>query len=838
MESDPPTNDESADIPLSGDRVSLCICKVDSSLWTVVSAMMFEEKLVVCKKSKKSGAMYVTLFLSSDRTNFQHLAIPMFHGVPVAEFVLSKPVESALCPATPPSCLQYRPLFKVILPSQSRLEGTLVGECIEAELFYQLFRLDCPLSDAAVLLVCGPNGNILYSNLTSISFKNLTKQHPPSRDPTASSNCREFFKPLYSLDQPIVSVHAAAFPKRPEQVDPLLYCGEDSDLVRDTTTPNSLIFVGQRGKVTLCFANVSVDTSQTQRFPKFIEYNVPGPVLSSKLVPGQCLVYNSFTTLHRICLRQACFKEVEERAPQFQLQRGPLMIPEASFKFPERVAVSVLPSVILDCERFSASQVGQEASCEEIGLTLAGLKGHLRALKVKVCGVEEVSRDPDMVAKEIKHCLNSIQITGEQILAISGKISKMDASLSELNHVLTLLCTVKCQQEEGAPVITGELGSPVECAVSAGFTDRGILERAMCIDVRFSYQGKKTLGSGWSLLIQVSPSSYNFHDNDLLSARRVKEGGVADDVGPTTPTTLSRSVPLEGLSTNGVIEEKVSVASIFKKPLCFSVSCYLQYDSSNLLSSLGSNSDHTHSSCDDTVSVLVSSRLLDALDFTRPSSERPRRLHDPLALATSCLDPDNRLPKRELRQGLLHSLQLPIGGVSHTPVQQSTNQPSIYRQLSVLLLPHIEGVEEKFRSRSEVSLTCYDGSGINLRLVKQELGTSSRQERTSSSDALNLSLVLHSSSRSQLAEASRCVTNRLQRKSCTDTTTPDDAASVMTQEELYTREAELKGISREAVSLLDQVRAVEKFSKEPSAAEKVELVSKTFSLYSKLRQLP
>ena len=827
-EDGPSRSDESADSTISGDCISVCISKYVASKWAALCAAVFEDKLVVCKKSKLTGEIYVTLFVVSEQTNFHQVMIPKFHAPPVAEFVLAKQAESSPSSLTPSPCLHYRPLLKVILPSAfnpSALGG--LCECIEEELFHQLCGSDCPLSEAAVLLVCGPNGHILACNLRRI------RETKTSQSSEGVSDQRELFKPLYSLDQPVVSIHAVPFPKRREQLDPLLFCGDDNSSVVGGDAPNCLIFLGQRGKVALCYADIgTVGQATSQKLAKFIEYTVPALILSSRLIPGQCLVYNSLRSLHRICLRQSCFKEIEERAPELQLRREPLLIPEASFKFPERVAVSIPLSVLVDCELVTTDDaMEQETTPEEVGLTLAALKGDLYALKFKVCGAKNVSRDPDEVAKEIKKCLGSIQTTSEQVSSVSSTISKVNASLAELNQVLTLLCTVKGQRE-GTPCISGADECPVECTVSGGFTELGVLEREMCINVRFSYHGRKALGSGWSLLIQISPSDHNSHQDHLhsmLYCGSGKGGGVAEGGSVDTPTTLSRCVPLEGLLTDGTLEERIPVSPTCGRTLGFFISCYLHYDASHLFSTLH-GLDKDRPSCDHTVSVLLTSRLVDALDFMQPLMEVPRKLHQPIRLATSCLDSKNTLSSRNTQQALLHSLQLPIRSDLFTPQQLGAGQAQVYRQLSNLLLPHIEEVEEELQNGTEIRLTAYDGSSVTFRLLR-----SSETRERSNPHELNLSLTIKCSSRLQLAEVIRCIQHRLRQHSNSGDTPPLNPA---TREELYKREAELKGISREAIALLDQVTLLEKFSREPSVAERAEVVSKTFSLYTRLRHLP
>ena len=779
---------------------------------------------MVCKKSKQSGTIYVTLLVSSEQTKFRQVMMSKFHGVPLTEFVLSIPYESS----SSPSRLQYRPSLKLILPSNSN--PVSLGEFIEPELFLQLFGPKCHLADAAVLLVCGPNGHILYCNLRSI---NITTSGQSSREGATFSNQHKFFKPLYSIDQPVISVHAAAFPKRREQLDPLIFCDDDDDssTARDGVS-NTLLFLGQRGKIAMCYAD-GTTTAKSQKVAKFVEYNVPAPMLSSRLIPGQCLIYNSERRLHRICLRQTCFKEIEENVPPLQSQSGPLLIPEASFKFPERVAISIPPSALVDCELVTTDVAGpsstSQSSSEEIGVMLMALKGDLRSLKINVCGVGKVPRDPDVVAKEIKQCLNSIQATSEQVSSISNKISKVNSSLTELNHVLTLLCTVKCHQE-GTPCFSGDLECPIQCTMSAGFTDLGVLERAMCIDVTFSYRGNETLGSGWLLLIQVSPLSHKSHHHYLNSRLCCdpKNGRITDP----TPTTLSKSVPLEGLNAGSIVEERVPVSLTCGRPPCFSVSCYLHYDASTLVAALDEDYSNSPVSCDHTVSVLVRSRLMDALDFTLPLLAVPRKLHDPLSIATSCLDSKYQSSLRSGQQPLMHSLQFPIqSGSLSPPLLQSTSQPDMNRKLSDLLLPHIPRVDEKLQNGTEIRLTSYDGSSIALRLLKPE---GSRQEVPA---PCGYCLTVRSSSRAQLAEVVRCIDHRLYHlHHGSDVNFPVTTS----QEELYKREAELKGISREAVSLLDRVATSEKLSREPPRAStnQAELVANTFSLYSRLRHLP
>ena len=825
----PSRNDESADIAISGDRTSVCISKLDSSVWVVTCAAVFEDKLVVCKKSKQSGAIYATLFISSEQANFHQHVIPKFHGPPIAECILSTPPTPLKPPS--PSPLQYRPLLKLVLPS-SKLKPEGLCECIEPELFLQLFGSDCHIPTAAVLLVGSPNGHIRYCNLRNIMKKVTSSQFSNERkEETVSSNQHKFFQPLYSLDQPVMSVHAAVFTRRREQIDPSLFVDDLFSTSDAVPNSNSLIFLGQRGKVAISYAEDSISTTNSQKFARFVEYNVPGPILSSRLIPGQCMIYNSLRNLYRIDLRQECFKEAEENSPQLQLRRGPLLIPEASFKFPERVSISIPPSMLVDCKLLNADSdpdsMELEATIREVGLTFVTFSGDLHSLKTKACGEESVSHDPEVVAREIKRCLNSIKATNEEISTTSDAISKVNASLIELNHVLTLLCIIKCRQE-GTPCLSGnqEAECPVKCSVSAGFKELGVSEREMCVDVRLSYHGKKTLGSGWSLLIQISPSSHESYDhlNSAYSLDSCKEIGT--HLTTPTTTTFSRSMPLEGLANNGALAETVPV-SFTQGPLCFSVSCYLCYDASNLITAL--DKDDTTVSCGHSVSILVNSRILDALDFTQRLLEAPKNLRQPLALATACLESkDNSLSSIDDRQTLLHSMQLPIQcELCGSLQQQNTDQAHMYRQLSNLLLPHIVGAEEQFQSGTEIRLTSYNSSSITLQLVKEK---GSRQDTSTSR---GLSLVIKSSSRSQLAEMVRCIDHKFHQQSG-DTT----SSATASKEKLFKREAELKEISQEAVAILNEVTTLEKFSREPLASKQDELISRTFSLYGKLRQLP
>ena len=837
-ESGPSRNAESADIAISGDCISLCISKLDSSTWVPVCAAVFEDKLVVCKKSKQSGAIHATLFLSSEQANFHQHSIPKFHGPPIVECILSAPASlppPSLMPTSSSPCashLQYRPVLKLVLPL-SKLECEGLCECIEPELFLQLFGADCHIPTAAVLLVGGPNGHIFYCNLRSVT-KNVMNDDNFSKERTVDMVTPNLFKPLYSLDQPVVSVHAARFPKRREQIDPSLFV--DDLFSTSSVMFNSLLFLGQRGKVAICYAEGSIGTTKSQKFAQFIEYNVPGPILSSGLVPAQCLVYNSLRNLHHIDLREEYFKEAEENSPQLQLRRGPLLIPEASFKFPKRISIPIPPSVLVDCELISAysdpdSMELETTTAGDIGITLVSFKGDLHSLKVKVGGKESVSRDPEIIAREIKQCLNSMQATSDEISATSDAVSKVNASLVELNYVLRLLCIIKCHLEGTPCLIDNEEVCPLEFAVSAGFKELGVLEREMCIDVRLSYQGKKALGSGWSLLIQVSHESFD-HLNSAFSFDHGEKVGIPLTT-PTTITTISRSIPLEGLANNGTLEERIPVSFSQEGPLlCFSVSCYLRYGPSNLTTVL--DKDDNSVSSGHTVSILLCNRLLDALDFTRPFMEVPRKLHQPLTLAIACLNPKNHpLSSVNNSQTPAHSIELPVQYelLGSPRQQQNCDEAGVYRKLSSLLLPHITGVEENFQNGREIKLTSYNGSSISLQLVKE---SESREDPGTSHE---LYLVVKSSSRSQLTETVKCIDYRL-RQHRSGTTTLSASNLSVPEEELFKLEAELKEISEEAVAILDQVTTLEKFSREPSATKQAELISKTFSLYKRLRELP
>ena len=811
--------------------MSVCISKLDSTTWIPIRAMVFEDKLVVCKKSKLSRAIYATLFLSSEQANFHQHVIPKFHGPPIAECILSTPPPSPLhkSPSSPSSFpLQYRPILKLVLPS-SKFESECLCECVEPELFLQLFGADCHIPTAAVLLVGGPNGHILYCNLKSIA-KNLTNDQflKERKEGMATPN---LFKPLYSLDQPLTSVHAAHFPKRREQIDPSLFV--DDLFSTSSALPNSLLFIGQRGKVAICYAEGSIGSTNSQKFAQFIEYNISGPILSTRLIPGHCLIYNSLRNLHRIDLREESFKEAEENSPQLQLRRGPLLIPEASFKFPERVSISVPPSVLVDCELISTGLDPDPMELEttnagELGMTLVSFEGDLRSLKAKVSGKESISCDPETIAKEIKRCLNSMQVTNDEISATSDGISKVNADLIELNHVLRLLCIVKSHQEGTPCIIDNHEDCPLECAVSAGFKELGVSERELSIDVMLSYRGKKSLGRGWSLLIQVSPSSRRSYSH-LQSTFSFNHGKEVDTQLTTPASMLSRSVSLDGLTSDVNLEERIPVLFAQEGPLCFSVSCYLRYDPSVITAALDKGDNST--SCGHSVSIILNSRLLNALDFTCPFMEVSRKLHQPLNQATACLNQSSSSVDNS--QAPLHTIRLLVPCELLESLQkQSVDEASIYMCLSSLLLPHIPGAEDKFRSGTEMRLTSYDGSRISLQLVKER-----GPEEDAGMSSSGLSLVVKSSSRSQLAEIVRCIDYRFYQHNNSAVADPANV-DIPISEELFERDAEVKEISQEAVAIFDQVTTLERLSREPSVGEQAELISKTFSLYSKLRELP
>ena len=795
--------------------------------------MVFEDKLVVCKKSKHSGAIHATLFVSSEQANFHEHVIPKFHGPPIAKCVLSTTPQHKFPSPSPSSSspLQYGPVLTLILPS-STSESEHQRECIvEPELFLQLFGADCHIPTAAVVLVGGPNGHIFYCNLRNIP-KNITNDHLlKERKETPN-----FFKPLYSLGQPIVSIHAHHFPKRREQIDPSLFV--DDLFSTSSAMPDSLLFLGQRGRIAICYAEGSTVTSsnKSQKFAQFIEYSVPGPILSSKLIPSQCLVYSSLRSLHCIDLREESFREAEESSPQLQLHRGPLLIPEASFKFPERISVSIPPSIIMDCGLIGTNiDSGPDAmeleatNTGELGMTLVSLRGDLCSLSTKFGGKESVSRDPEVIAKDIKQCLNSMQVTKDEILATSDAISKVNAGLIELNYVLRLLCIVKCHQE-GTPCLTDDQKEcPLKCAVSAGFKELGVSERELSIDVTLSYRGEKSLGRGWSLLIQVSPLSH-------LKSHDHRNSAFSFDHGHThlaTPTTvLSRCVALEGLATNGSLEERIPVSFTQRVvgPLNFSVSCYICYNPSTIITAAALEKYDNLMPYGRSVSVLMNSRLLDALDFARPFIEVPRKLHRPLDHVTTASYLDKSSSSTiDKNQAPLHTIRLPVP--CKLLQTQTADEASV---LSSLLLPHIAGAEDKFENGAEIRLTSYDGSGISLQLVKEE---EAREEDTFISHGP--SLVIKSSSRSQLAEIVRCINCRLYQHNHSSTI-PDPAniSDTPSKEELFERYAEVREISQDAVAMLDQVTTLERLSREPSASKKAELISETFSLYSRLRQLP
>ena len=544
---------------------------------------------------------------------------------------------------------------------------------LQDDLYAQLFGPECKLSNSPILLLGCQNGHIYYCDLNRLEHSGGGEKSP--------------LIPLYSLDQPVVAVHTASMHQEADKQDPLLL----SNTSRSTNaTSNVLFFVGQKGKVV-----VGRPGRATQKVVNMFEFHVPGPIISSLLIQDECLLYSTLRGAYEICLKPDC---IQKSTPSMG-SSSPVLIPEMSFMFPNRVSHST--TFILG--ELSASAAATEPKLYPSVICMSP-RGHVSSLNVSDEGETHNSPSTAMVAQDLKQSLTAIQATAKQVTATRENLASLNASLSELNDALSLLCDVA--RSNG---LSDSEESPFCCTLWPAFEDVGVSSRRAFIHVKLSYTGSKPLGRGWSFAVQLHPTEMtDFIPNCIQQKAAVVTSYVS---------------PLTNLTAGGCLEMKVDIDLSSTDPLVCCLYCFLHYSTENIPSVKGLDSAGNSG-----VSLPLCRKRFDALDLLQPLHSSPKDLvltRGDSSYLNTVLTPSRTTALPVSQHFLLHSLEIAIpqgvvcglrGSASGSESMQASSLCASFLK-RLVSVNTVRMVEE---SSVEVRVIAHDGSPVCLRVVSQD----------------------------------------------------------------------------------------------------------------------
>ena len=508
--------------------------------------------------------------------------------------------------------LHHRPACLVL---QSESHTPWRHSVITSELFTNLFGAEYEHCKAPVLLIAGENGNIYFTNF--------------ARDgPGGRSECQDMLTPLHGLEQPITSIHSAYFPVRKDssEFNPFLIQDEQewrASYQEMSKTHNALLFLGLRGRVTVCYA--AATDSQQHPGLGFVDYHVPGPILSSVLVQDRCLLYSTSQGLYRICLRTKCAESAEEKASSMH-SKLPIKIPEVSFKFPERVFDSDHAYYLFPCfpggspEPGVLEQGGSDVEGDRECCLCVSLDGRLSTFSFSPCTTEIpdsiVTRmGSSRVGREIKQCLETIQAQGRRTDEVMEEIRSLNAVLTELRDALDILCGIgetSLGREAGpAPWGTGrnlfnrsECTPAFSCTFQCTCEDVGVCTEQLSVVVELTrstnslsgssaHSKGKLLGKGWSLLATLMSG-----ESAISKSVSITELACGDSV----------RLVLDASRESAGEEGQVGGA----------VNCFVRFNPAHLCEGQGVQRGRGGRSSCSGVSLLLGRREFDILDYLRP----------------------------------------------------------------------------------------------------------------------------------------------------------------------------------------------------------------------------
>ena len=692
---------------ISGDDVSVTIATYSASDWTVQSALIYKDILLILARVNESGNNIIQALTARLAASLGGVKVPSFlSSTPLLQYTLVSQDHCAQAANSRSTrVLNYKPALSIVHRGLKHEPGRVLPEVvfsIQDDLYTQLFGPECKLANSPILLLGSQNGHIFYWDLNRLECLEGTKR----------------LVPLYSLEQPVVTIHALHVPQESGDHN-LLLLSDSSPSVNGT--PNLLLFVGQKGKIVVCTAGNS-----TQKFVNFSEFHVPGPILSSLLLEGQCLLYSTLKGVYEVCLKPGCIRKSTSSSVSSSTS---VLIPERMFMFPNKVSHAISFVLVPVADEPTVPAAASAGTKLKVCSRVVCMSPSGQVSSLNIC-TEIESRNTSVVAQDLRQSLTAIQATAKQIATAKHKLDSLNASLSQLNDALSLLCDVaRLSDADGEK-------RPFCCTLQPAFEEVGVSSRRAIIQVQLSYSGSKPLGTGWVFVVQIhSPEATN-----LPSCIRQQRTVVSSHVSPIT-----------NLNQTGCLRMHVNVEASSTGPLACSVYCFLHYNTTNIHS--GRNMDSPASG---SVSLPLCSKSFDALDFLQPLHSSPKEListrDDPTCL-DKILNPSQTISELVPQCCPLHSLEVTIPTTAVCGSGSDIHASFVSFLKKLVPVDTARTVEE---SSAEVKLTAHDGSPVCLKMVPQDS---------------DFKLVIQTASRKLLTEIVSCVECRIQH--CSGAVGPD-----------------------------------------------------------------
>ena len=813
--------------------VTTCIGVCPASEWLLISATVLDNCMCMCRKSRATGGISYVILKSCRSVDVPSggrdtITIPSFIG---AKQVWSSVTTAEGCGFTGHNVrtMDCKPAFalirsdKLLPPSGSR------SGIITSDLYLCLFGVGQRLSNSPALLIGSQNGNIYVTNFMSCREGVGVNQRDTG----------ELLCPLYSLEQPVVGIHTAFFPPRRREWladDPFMLQELDKDKDKDDSgTHNAIIFLGQGGKIAVCYAG-----NDGRSFPSFVEFHVPGPVLSSILIPRQCLLYSTLQGLHRVCLRQDCAASIEDKIPSTSNTR-PIKIPEISFKFPEMLRHSYCGTYFL-AQTNDRGHGGPHTGTEGDKIQCVGvsLDGRLSTFQLASCAdSRETTRakNSSEVSREIKCSLQSVQKHNEKIEIVMEKIQTLNVILAELKGVLNILCAVGRADTALLPPGNFAGNAPFSCSFSTTSERVGASLESLSVQVELTYSGTEPdhmLTNGWSLL--VTCQNGNFSTSKAVSLAGLPSG---DSV---TLRVDQREGPTAALGGGG------------------SVSCFVHYNPRHLHESVTREdvSSTKISTTSKGVCLFLARKEFDILDFLTPAHKHTNKREllssHQMKTVRAILSPEEPVtpPRPPALAGpatapvpLLHTSTLPIA--LHTAISTvqacsggnlvgMDTQEVVYRLLCALLPTAAEKLKRTAPRGGSGGGGGGGGAEILMSFDRENIRFKLSSSEASEESGAELRLEVHATSRTCLVRVLSGVKWRLRKGE------PPSVAE--SREKLCGRLEELRTLQGEVAVAQQEIStahrdsvtnclSVEDYHKAIRTCE-----SRVFTTYCKLREIP
>ena len=520
--SEVPSLEEPATRQLDGCKVSEGIVVFPPSSWVLLAASVIGNNLIVCRKCRKIGNVSYLLLQSSKSTRLpsssREVKVPSFFG---AHQILSLCMDTGIglgterrkCDAG--KAIGVDPVFEVC--HSSDYLGICCSSSVSQEFFLALFGPESSLLKAPVLVVGMQNGKVYFTNFIDGCM------------PSSGAGMDDsILSPLCDLEQPVVGLHWAYFPPRTSaavDTDPLAVSWdmdrEDSTQEEVADAPNALICVGQRGKVTVIYFDLTAAKQQQQQQWSEVEYQVSGPVVSSALLPGHCLLFTTVLGLYKVCLRSSCATCMEEKVPDLMGRSCSLILPHVSFSFPEKLQTMSSPRYIMKTrppagDSQSPPSLGNgnnslQCSCVDLDGRIATLDLSTHGSRPDNAGSRSEQRQSAaQVGKEIGQCLNSIQLLSDRIAQTRRKIESLNSVLAEVKGNMELLCAVADVCGNRTCEVFRSC-RPFKCSFTTVQEDAGLRVKSLFVRVGVTYSRPSArqdlphrLSPGWSILVSAS----------------------------------------------------------------------------------------------------------------------------------------------------------------------------------------------------------------------------------------------------------------------------------------------------------------------------------------------